>query len=128
MITGCSCIRPASKTNRSHIYQQFKAAGRDCRCPFGFLRVPTDSYCDRVPYLDSPSIGGSKDQSRKLHATPQYWCANCERVVVEIEIIPMPQMLYIRKNSRIRGTKSQDHANLFAQNRNNFSCAEIESN
>lgn len=43
MITGCSCIRPASKTNRSHIYQQFKAAGRDCRCPVGFLRVSEDS-------------------------------------------------------------------------------------
>lgn len=67
MITGCSCIRPASKTNRSHIYQQFKAAGRDCRCSVGFLRVSPDSYCGR--YLDyTTPIEGSKDQSRKLHA------------------------------------------------------------
>lgn len=27
----CQRIRPVSKTNRSHVYQQFKAAGRDCR-------------------------------------------------------------------------------------------------
>lgn len=78
MITGCSCIRPASKTNRSHIYQQFKAAGRDCRYPVGFLRVSADSYCDRVAYLDSPSINGSLEGSRKLRATPHdarvTWC------------------------------------------------------
>lgn len=27
----CQRIRPVSKTNRSHVYQQFKAVGRDCR-------------------------------------------------------------------------------------------------
>lgn len=68
MITGCSCIRPVSKTNRFYIYQQFKAAGRDCRCPVGFLRVSPSSYCGSICYLDCDvNWGIERSRSRKLY-------------------------------------------------------------
>lgn len=68
MIAGCSCIRPVSKTNRSYIYQQFKAAGRDCRCPVGFLRVSPSSYCGSICYLDcNVNWGIERSWSRKLY-------------------------------------------------------------
>lgn len=38
----CPRIRPVSKTNRSHVYQQFKAAGRDCRRGIG--AIPRKHY------------------------------------------------------------------------------------
>jgi len=69
MITGCLCIRPVSKTNRSHIYQQFKAAGRDCRCPVGFPACTTGLLLRPLSAIWTlTSIEGSKDRSRKLYA------------------------------------------------------------
>lgn len=88
MITGCSCIRPVSKTNRSYIYQQFKAAGRDCRCPVGFLRVSPSSYCGSICYLDCDvNWGIERSRSRKLYrdiCTPHGYEYHCHYRYPEI--------------------------------------------
>lgn len=72
MITGCSCIRPVSKTNRCHIYQQFKAAGRDCRCPVGFLREtpPSICHCGRVRTVPTPMSIWTRSKDRRRSMSP----------------------------------------------------------
>ncbi|KAL0131238.1 hypothetical protein PUN28_002653 [Cardiocondyla obscurior] len=49
-------------------FHQFKAAGRDCRCPVGFPACTVRLLLRPVSAIWTSSIEGSKDRSRKLYA------------------------------------------------------------